>query len=307
MTVGFIGLGNMGKNMALRLLDQGVELIVNDIDEQATKEVIAAGARWAADAAELASSCELVLSSLPGPPQVEQVALGPRGIIEGIRADSLYVDLSTSSPTLIRRIDERFAEVGARAIDAPVSGGHAQCRAGTLTVMVGAEDELFERAAPVLTHLARELQHVGPLGTGSVAKLVNNAVGLSTLSLLSEVFALAAKAGFEHRALLKVLRECAYGQGAFLSFMLPEIAFPHRYDPPGSGFALALGRKDLGLATALGRELNVPMPMVNLVEQAAVELINRGHASHDTTILFSLEELRAGVSLHDDDAAEITL
>lgn len=305
MTVGFIGLGNMGRNMALRLLDQGVELIVSDIDEQAAKEVIAAGARWAADAAELAAACDLVLSSLPGPPQVEQVALGDRGIIEGIRPGALYADLSTSSPTLIRRIDERLAGVGARAIDAPVSGGSSQSRAGTLTVMVGGEDELFSRAAPVLTRLARQLLHVGPLGAGSIAKLVNNAVGLSTLSLLSEVFALAAKAGIDHRTLLKVLREGAYGQGAFLSFMLPEVAFPMRYDPPG--FALALGRKDLGLATQLGRELNVPMPMVNLVEQAAVELINRGHADKDTTIIFSLEELRAGVSLHDEDAKEIRL
>ena len=305
MKVGYIGLGNMGRNMALRLLERGVDLTVTDINPDAAKECLAAGAAWAADPAAVAATCDLVISSLPGPPQVEQVALGPRGIIEGIRPGVLYIDMSTSSPTLIRRIDERFAEHGARAIDAPVSGGSSQSRAGTLTVLVGAEEELFARAEPVLTHLARELMHLGPLGAGSVAKLVNNAVGLSTLSLLSEVISLGVQAGIDHRTMLRVLKEGAYGQGMFLSFMLPEVAFPHRYDPPG--FALALGRKDLGLATQLGRELNVPMPMVSLTEQAAIELVARGHAQHDTTIIFSLQELRSGAKLHDDDAAELAL
>lgn len=305
MKVGYIGLGNMGRNMALRLLERGVDLTVTDINPEAAKECLAAGAAWADDAAGVAATCDLVLSSLPGPPQVEQVALGPRGIIEGIRPGSLYVDMSTSSPTLIRRIDERLAERGARAIDAPVSGGSANSRAGTLTVLVGGDDELFARAQPVLAHLARELMHVGPLGAGAVAKLVNNAVGLSTLSLLSEVISLGVQAGIDHRTMLKVLREGAYGQGVFLSFMLPQVAFPHRYDPPG--FALALGRKDLALATQLGRELNVPMPMVNLTEQVAVELVARGHANKDTTIIFSLQELRSGAKLHDDDADELAL
>lgn len=163
-----------------------------------------------------------MLSSLPGPPQVEAVALGPGGILEGIRPGALYADLSTSSPLTIRKVREAFEARDASAIDTPVSGGTQHSREGTLTFFVGAEDDELARVRPVLEHLAREIFHVGPVSAGCVAKIANNAVGLSTLGLLSEVLSLGAKAGIDHRTLLKVLREGAYGQGLFLTFMLPR-------------------------------------------------------------------------------------
>lgn len=305
MKVGFIGLGKMGSNMALRLLDQGEELIVTDVNKEAAAPVLEYGATWADTPAAVASQTDIILTSLPGPPEVEAVALGPDGIIEGIREGSTYVDVSTSSPTLIQRIGKIFAEKGVGVLDAPVSGGWFNCREGSLTVLVGGEEVDYKAAQPVLQHLAKVLMHVGPAGAGAVAKLVNNATGLTTLILLSEVISAGVKAGIDHQTLLKVLQNGAYGQGAFLKHMLPNIAFKHAYDPPT--FALALGRKDLALATALGRELNVPMPMVNLAEQAAVELMARGLGHIDSTSIFSLQEFRSGAKLHDDDAQEIQL
>lgn len=305
MELGFIGLGQMGGNMALRLLDQGHKLVVNDLSKDIAAPVLDAGAVWADSPAAVARSCSVVLSSLPGPPQVEAVALGPDGLIEGISAGSLYVDLSTSSPLTIRKIAAAFAEKGATAMDAPVSGGNTQSRAGTLVVFAGGSSADLDRVRPVLEDLSKEVLHIGDVGGGCVAKIANNAVGLSTLALLSEVISLGVKAGVDHQTLLNVLRQGAYGQGMFLTFMVPEVAFKHRYDP--AGFALDLGRKDVALATTLGRDLDVPLPIVNLVEQSAVEMVQRGHGRKDSTIIFSLQELRAGVKLHDDDAQEVEL
>lgn len=304
-SVGFIGLGHMGHNMALRLLDCGVPLLVNDKNPDAARVCLEAGAQWAPDAATVARQCKLILSSLPGPVQVESVCLGADGLLEALQPGTLYVDLSTSSPTLIRRIDAAFSQRGCRAIDAPVSGGQEHCRTGTLTIFVGGEPDVTERATPILNHLAKQLVPVGPLGSGSVVKILNNAVGLSTLSLLSEVLSLGVKAGCDHRALFEALKQGAYGQGLYLNYMLPEVAFRHKYDPPA--FALSLGRKDLGLAVDLGRELGVPVPLVSSVEQGATEMMARGHAEHDAAIIFSLQELRSSVSLHDPDVTAMEL
>jgi len=305
MSVGYIGLGKMGGNMALRLLDCGVDLVVTDVSKEQAKSVLDAGARWADTAAEVASQVDIVLTSLPGPPQVEQVALGEGGLLEGIRPGTIWADMSTSSPLLIRSIAEKFAEKGAIVIDAPVSGGPQHCRAGELVVFVGAEDEDLAKIEPVLKHLATDIMHIGSLGAGAVAKLVNNAAGLATWSLLSEVISLGVAAGVDHKTIHDVLLKGAYGRGLILSAMVPGVAFKHNFEP--AGFTLNLGRKDVALATSLARDLNVPMPVLNLAEQNAVELVSRGHGEKDTAILFSLQEERAGVIMHDDDAKELVL
>lgn len=305
MKIGYVGLGNMGGNMALRLLDKGHELVVTDVNVEGGKRVVDAGATWADSPAEVAASVDIILSSLPGPPQVEAVALGSGGIIEGIRPGALYADMSTSSPLVIRKVGEAFAAKGATAIDAPVSGGPNNCREGSLVILVGASEQDYQRIEPVLDDLGKQVLHIGDVGAGAMAKILNNAVGLSTLALLSEVISLGVKAGLDHRSILNVLQQGAYGQGLFLTLMVPEVAFKHRYSP--AGFALDLGRKDIALATSLARELNVPMPMINLVEQSAVEMVQRGHGRDDSTIIFSLQELRAGVTMHDDDVEPFAL
>lgn len=305
MVVGYIGLGRMGANMALRLLERGVDLVVTDVSKEQAKSVLEAGARWADTAAEVAAQADVVLTSLPGPPQVEQVALGAGGLIEGFREGSIWVDMSTSSPVLIRSLAERFAQKGVDVVDAPVSGGPPHCRAGELVIFLGASEAQYERIEPLLRHLATEILHIGELGAGAVAKLVNNATAMGTWSLLSEVFSLGVKAGVDHNTIQEMLLKGAYGRGLILSAMVPGVAFKHDFDP--AGFALNLARKDIALANALGRDINVPLPVLNLVEQSAVELVNRGHGDKDAAVLFSLQEDRAGVVMHDDDAKEFTL
>lgn len=305
MSVGYIGLGNMGGNMALRLLDRGVDLVVTDVSKEQAQPILDAGARWADSAAEVAAQADIVLSSLPGPPQVEQVGIGAGGILEGIRPGAIWVDMSTSSPLLVRTLNEKFEAKGAAMVDAPVTGGPQHCRSGELAIFLGATDEQRERVAPVLDHLATEVLHVGGLGSGAVAKLVNNAAGLAAWSLISEVISLGVKAGVDHQMIHNVLLKGGFGRGLILSQMVPGIAFKHNYEP--AGFALNLGRKDVALATSLARDLNVPMPMLNLVEQNAVEVVQRGHGNKDMAVIFSLQEERAGVAMHDDDAKEFTL
>lgn len=305
MPVGYIGLGKMGGNMALRLLETGHELVVTEVSEDLAKPVLEAGATWADSPAEVAERCDITLSSLPGPAQVQDVALGPKGIVEGIRQGGLYVDMSTSTPTQIQAVGEQLREKGASALDAPVSGSPQQCREGSLAIWVGGEEADLERARPVLTDMSREVTHIGALGSASVAKLVNNAAGLSTFKLLGECLSIGAKAGIDPHVLLRVLSQGAYGRGLFVTMMVPDFALKHAFEQPI--FTLQLGTKDLRLATDLGRELEVPLPMLDSVVADAQELIERGHGQLDVSVLFALQEERAGVRMADVDAPELSL
>jgi 3-hydroxyisobutyrate dehydrogenase len=303
--LGFIGLGRMGRNMALRLIDQGHRLVVTDVDEAAAAAVREAGAIWSPDVAGVAQAADVVLSSLPGPPQVEAVVYGAGGLLENIRPGALYIDLSTSSSVLAQRLDADFRAKGAGAIDAPVSGGSDHCRTGTLTIFVGADDQQWKRAEPILDDLAADLLHIGPVGTGQVVKIVNNAIGLSSLALFGELFALAAAAGLDHRRLFEVLQKGAYARGDYFNQHLPNVVFPQKYDP--AKFALAIGHKDVGLAVSMAKDLKVPTPLVAQVEQQTMELIARGHADHDATIIYGLAEARANVRAHDADVDTVTI
>lgn len=305
MPVGYIGLGKMGGNMALRLLETGHELVVTEISKEVAAPVLDAGATWADSPAAVAEAADIVLSSLPGPAQVKEVALGSRGIVQTAGESTLYIDMSTSTPTQIQAVGSELAKKGAHTLDAPVSGSFTMCREGTIAIWVGGEAADVERAQIVFTDLARVVTHIGALGTASVAKLVNNAAGLSTFKLLGECLSVGAKAGLDPRALLKVLSEGAYGQGLFHSMMIPNIALKHAFDDPM--FSLALGTKDLRLATELGKELGVPLPMLESVVADGDELIARGHGNQDVALIFALQEERADVRMADADAKEISL
>lgn len=173
MTIGFIGLGKMGGNIALRLIDQGYQLVVSDIAKGAGEPHLAAGATWADSPAEVAQACDIVLLSLPWPAQVEAVVLGAGGILGGAAPGMTVADLSTSSPELSQRLAARLSEAGARFVDAPVSGSIDQGRQGLLTVLAGGEDSDVENVRPVLESFAREVIHLGPVGAGLVGKLAN--------------------------------------------------------------------------------------------------------------------------------------
>ena len=175
-TVGFIGLGNMGGGMSANIQRAGYPMVVFDLREEVTRPLLEGGARLANSPAQVAELSDVTFSSLPGPKEVESVALGAEGVLEGIRPGSIYVDLSSSRPTLIREIEPKFRQKGCYVLDAPVSGGKSGAESGTLAVMVGGDREIFERIKPLLDSFGDKVYYAGEIGAGSICKLVHNMI-----------------------------------------------------------------------------------------------------------------------------------
>ena len=299
MKVGFIGLGIMGASMASNVQQRGHQLVVHDLRPEAAKPHVAAGATWADTPRRVAEAVDVVLTSLPGPPEVEAVALGPNGLLEGLSAGKAYVDLSTNSPTLMRRIHEEFAKRGIHVLDAPVSGGPRGARSRRLAVWVGGDENVFAKYKPVLDAMGDQVIRVGPIGSGSIAKLVHNCTSFAVQTVLAEVFTLGVKAGVEPAALWQAVRYGATGRQRTFD-RLADGFLPAKYDP--ANFALRLAHKDVTLATALGREHKVPMRMANLVLEEMTEALNRGWGERDSRSPMLLQQERAGVEVRVDDA-----
>jgi 3-hydroxyisobutyrate dehydrogenase len=295
MKIGFIGLGNMGGPMALNLMKAGHALVVNDVRRDAAKAHLEGGATWADSAKAVARESELILTSLPGPPEVEAVALGAGGILEGAQPGSVYADLSTNSPTVMRKIHAAFKEKGVHVLDSPVSGGVIGAKRGSLQVMVGGEESIFREVKDVLGAVGNSVGYMGPIGAGSIAKLVHNMISIVTRSVVAEGFTLGVKAGVKAEALLEAIRGASFGQGLMLSHMIPDVVFKGDFDTVR--FALKLARKDVGLATALAREYNVPMPLASGGEQILIEALARGWGDKDSSSPWMLQEEAAGVKV----------
>ena len=294
MRVGFIGLGTMGSSMAHNAIRGGHELVVHDINPPAATPHLEAGATWAATPREVAESCEMVLTSLPGPTEVEAVALGEDGLLSGMSRGEVYLDLSTNSPALIRRIHQVFADRGIDVLDAPVSGGPEGARTGNLAIWVGGDEDVYRRCKPVLDTIGDKAYYVGPIGSGSIAKLVHNCAGYIIQTGLAEVFTMGVKAGVEPLALWEAVRRGAVGRrGVFES--LADHLLPGVFDPPD--FALRLARKDVNLAVDVGREHDVPMRLANMVLQELTEAFNRGWGGRDSRVSMLLQEERAGTEV----------
>jgi 3-hydroxyisobutyrate dehydrogenase len=294
-TVGLIGLGNMGGGMAANLLKAGFPLVIHDLRPDLVRDFVGRGARAAAAPADVARAADLTLTSLPGPREVDAVGVGPGGILEGIRAGSVWIDTSTSRPTLIRQLEPRFRAKGAHVLDAPVSGGKTGAATRNLAVMVGGDRKVYDRAKPVLDAIGDKVFYAGAIGAGSVCKLVHNMVGHSVRQAIAEALTLGVKAGVEAEAVWECIRRGALGRMHYLHEGMPKTVLRGEYDPPM--FALSLARKDIGLATELAREFDVPMPMTNLAEQIAIEAMNRGWAGLDNNVVFRLQEEAAGVEV----------
>jgi 3-hydroxyisobutyrate dehydrogenase len=297
MQVGFIGLGTMGAGMAANLQRAGHRLVVHDQRRAAAEPYLAAGAIWAATPREVATAAEVVFASLPGPPEVETVALGPEGLLAGMRADGAFFDLSTNSPTMVRRIHAAFAERGAHMLDAPVSGGPQGAKSGRLALWVGGSREIFDRHKALLDAMGDQARYVGPIGAGSVAKLVHNCAGYSLQRALAEVFTLGVKGGVEPLALFEAVRQGAAGRRRTFDVLIDQF-LPGTYDPPA--FALRLAHKDVSLANALADELGVPMPMAKLALADLSEALERGWGGRDSRAAMLLQQERAGVTIKVD-------
>lgn len=297
LKVGFIGLGTMGGKMASSLQRNGFDLVVSDINEAAASPHLQAGARWADTPRQVAEASDVVFTSLPGPAEVESVAVGEHGLLHGLHRDGVYFDLSTSSPTLIRRLHADFAVRGIHVLDAPVSGGPAGAASGKLALWVGGDRELFDRYKPVLDAIGDQALYVGPIGAGLVAKLVHNLCGYTIQAALAEAFTMGVKAGVDPLTLWQAVRQGAIGRQRTFD-RLGDHFLTADFDPPA--FALRLAHKDVALATALAREHNVPMRIANLALEEMTEALNRGWAQRDSRVAMLLQEERAGVQIEVD-------
>ena len=299
MDIGFIGVGNMGAGMANNLLKAGYTLTINDIRRDAAGPLLERGAQWAETPQQIAMQSEITFTSLPGPPDVEAVALGAEGILAGIKPGSVYIDLSSNSPTLVRRLHDIFRERGVYMLDAPVSGGVIGARTGLLAVMVGGDEALYQRVKPVLDAIGDNVVYCGAIGAGSICKLVHNTISAITSQAITELFTLGVKAGADPKALWETTRRGAFGRGAGGIHRLPESWFSGDFEPDWDKgfFATKLMRKDVGLATQLAREYSVPMALASLTEQELIEAINRGWGDNPTTKVRVLQEERAGVQV----------
>ncbi len=294
MTIGFIGLGTMGASMASNLQAAGHALCVHDIRREAAAPHVAAGALWQDTPRQVAEAVEVVFTSLPGPREVEAVALGPDGLIHGLRAGSAWFDLSTNAPSLVRRLHAVFRDKGVAVLDAPVSGGPRGARTRKLALWVGGDREVYDRHKPLLDAIGDRPYYVGPIGAGSVAKLVHNCSGYAIQTALAEVFTLGVKAGVDPLVLWKAVRQGAGGRQRTFDRLVDQF-LPGTFDPPS--FTLTLAHKDVSLATALGREVGVPMRLANLVLEEMTEALNRGWGHRDSRVAMLLQEERAGVHI----------
>jgi 3-hydroxyisobutyrate dehydrogenase len=282
MQAGFIGLGTMGASMAANLQKglkaRGDTLVVHDIRREAAAQHLRDGAIWADSPQAVAEQSEVIFTSLPGPPEFEAVTAS---MLAGIKPGTAYFDLTTNSPTVVRKAHEAFIAKGAYLFDAPGGG----------------DEDVFDKWKPVLDMIGDAASYIGPVGAGSVAKLVHNCFGYIATAAAAEVFTMGVKAGIEPLAIWEAVHRGAIGRrGAFDS--LTDQFLPNKYEP--AAFALRLAHKDVSLATGLGRELNVPMRMANLALADLSEGLNRGWGNRDSRSIMQLQVERAGVQVEVD-------
>jgi 3-hydroxyisobutyrate dehydrogenase len=297
MKVGFIGLGTMGASFATNLQKAGYDLAVHDVSRQVADAHVRAGATWAESPRALAEASDVIMTSLPGPPEIEGVALdGETGLIAGVREGAVYFDLSTNSPTLIRRIHAEFAKRGAHVLDAPVSGGPKGAASGKLAIWVGGDKTVFNANRACLDAMGDQVKYIGLIGAGAVAKLVHNSAGYAIQAAIAEVFTAGVKAGVEPLALWDAIRQGARGRVRTFDSLADHFLI-NEYDPPD--FALKLAHKDISLACELGRDMEVPMRMTNMAQQEMREALNRGWGHRDSRAFLLLQLERAGVEINE--------
>jgi 3-hydroxyisobutyrate dehydrogenase-like beta-hydroxyacid dehydrogenase len=290
-TIGFIGLGTMGKPIAQRLMAAGHRLVVNDVSVADTGWWEAEGARFEGSAAAVAEAARIVFLSLPGPREVEQVVTGPHGVIAAARPGDIVVDLSTNSHTMVTTLASRLAAVQVAFVDAPVSGGLAGATKGTLAVMAGGDAAVVATLAPLMACFSARVFHAGPAGMGTIAKLVNNQIFLTAATAVQEGFVMAAKAGLESSVLLEILQ--ASSAGGYLG--MAPLFFARGFDRVM--FRLGLAAKDLALALETAGDLGVAMPTSRGAAEVYLDAVNKGLADKVFYATLRALEQEAGVEV----------
>lgn len=260
MIIGFIGLGNLGSKLAATLLRNGRELIVHDLNEAAAKPLLEGGARWASTPKELALRADLIITCLPSPVISAQVLEQRNGVLEGLSANKLWLEMSTTEEREVKRLGERVMRTGAKALDAPVSGGCHRAATGNISIFVGGERAAFEQALPALRIMGRRIIHIGPLGSASVLKVITNYLAFVHLAALTEAWAVASKAGMDPKTTYEAIK--ASSGNSFVHETESQVILNGSYD---INFTVDLVLKDIGLFLDLARRHDVPTDVADTV------------------------------------------
>jgi 2-hydroxy-3-oxopropionate reductase len=273
----------MGKPMSKNLLKAGHELAVCDVNRAAVEEIVAAGAQSAAMPRDIAAQVELVITMLPNSPEVKQVALGAGGILETAKAGLIVADMSSIAPLASREVAAKLAEKGVEMLDAPVSGGQPKAIDGTLSVMVGGKQEVFDRCLPVFKAMAASVVRVGDIGAGNVAKLANQVVVALNIAAVSEALVLAAKAGVEPELVYRAIRGGLAGSTVMEA--KAALMLDRKFNP---GFRINLHIKDLSNALDTGHQFGAPLPLTASVMEImqALKIDDMGDCDHGALVRF---------------------
>ncbi len=290
--IGFIGLGIMGKPMAKNLLKAGYPLTVYDLRPEPVQELVAAGAVAGRSPKEVASRSELTITMLPDSPNVEDAVLGADGLIEGAVPETIYIDMSSIAPRVSREVSARLAEKGVAMLDAPVSGGEPKAVDGTLAIMVGGPQALFDEVREILGVMGKSITRVGDIGSGNVAKLANQIIVAVNIAAASEALVLAAKAGVNPETVFKAIRGGLAGS-TVLEAKVPMM-LAGNFKP---GFRIELHIKDLMNALYTADDFRMPIPLARQALEIMEDLRTDGKAGDDHSGMVQHYEKIAGIKL----------
>lgn len=285
MKIGFIGLGIMGKPMSKNLIKAGYELVVSDINKAAVDELVAAGAKSAATAKEVAAQSDIIITMLPNSPHVKAVVLGENGVIEGAKKGAILADMSSIAPLVSREVAEKLAEKGVEMLDAPVSGGEPKAIDGTISVMVGGKQEVFDKCYPVLKAMAGSVVRTGEIGAGNITKLANQIIVAINIAAVSEALTLASKAGVEPELVYQAIRGGLAGS-TVLDAKAPMM-MDRNFKP---GFRINLHIKDLNNVLETSHGVGVPLPLTAAVMEMMQSLKVDGFEMEDHSSLVKYYE-----------------
>lgn len=290
--IGFIGLGIMGKPMSRNLMKAGHTVIVYDVVPAAVDEIVGAGAGRGKSSSDVASRSEIVVTMLPDGAEVEQAVLGPGGVLEGAKKGTIVVDMSSISPLVSQKIGDACAAKGVEFLDAPVSGGEPKAVDGTLAIMVGGKQEIFDRVKPVLEKMGSSVTLTGAVGAGNVTKLANQIMVACNIAAMGEALVLATKAGLDPEVVFNAVKGGLAGS-TVLNAKAPMVV-SRNFKP---GFRIRLHQKDLRNALLAAESMKVPLPLTSLVQQMLMSLMNEGKGDLDHSGIVQFTEQLAGVQV----------
>lgn len=285
MNIGFVGLGIMGRPMAKNLLKAGHKLVVYDIVAASVQELTGAGAEPASSAADAAARSELTITMLPDGPDVEAAVLGPAGVLEGAAAGSIVVDMSSINPVTAQKVGGACAAKGVNFFDAPVSGGEPKAVDGTLAIMAGGDQAIFDKVRPVLLAMGSSATLTGPVGAGNVTKLANQIMVACNIAAMGEALVLATKAGLNPEVVFNAVKGGLAGS-TVLNAKAPMV-IGRNFKP---GFRIRLHQKDLRNALLAAESMKVSLPFTSLVQQMLVASMNSGRGDLDHAAIVNFIE-----------------